>query len=68
MIFLIIADQILLTLQIRVFHTEERLRRNISLIIDVSDGGEVVKRSKHLPFKHSTLVEKRSLVPVGKGL
>uniref|UniRef100_A0ACD5V440 Uncharacterized protein n=1 Tax=Avena sativa TaxID=4498 RepID=A0ACD5V440_AVESA len=29
---------------IQVFHTEERLRRNINLIVDVSDGGEVVKR------------------------
>ncbi|KAM0863137.1 hypothetical protein ACQ4PT_044788 [Festuca glaucescens] len=29
---------------IQVFHAEERLRRNISLIVDVSDGGEVVKR------------------------
>ncbi|XP_047061237.1 uncharacterized protein LOC124668080 [Lolium rigidum] len=33
-----------INVSIQVFHTEERLRRNINLIVDVSEGGEVVKR------------------------
>ncbi|KAM0881672.1 hypothetical protein ACQ4PT_032827 [Festuca glaucescens] len=33
-----------INISIQVFHTEERLRRNINLSVDVSDGAEVVKR------------------------
>ncbi|XP_047052367.1 uncharacterized protein LOC124657946 [Lolium rigidum] len=33
-----------INISIQVFHTEERLRRNINLSVDVSDGGEVVNR------------------------
>uniref|UniRef100_A0ACD5ZWE5 Uncharacterized protein n=1 Tax=Avena sativa TaxID=4498 RepID=A0ACD5ZWE5_AVESA len=35
---------------IQVFHLEERLRRTINLTVNVSDSGEIVRRSKHLPF------------------
>ncbi|KAK1630894.1 hypothetical protein QYE76_005209 [Lolium multiflorum] len=33
-----------INISIQVFHTEERLRRNINLSVDVSDGAEVVNR------------------------
>lgn len=45
-----LADAWTILIKIQVFHTEERLRRTIHLAVDVSDGGEIVRGSKHLTF------------------